>query len=157
VYEVFEKCGWGKMVEMGRGARPFWSHPQADSRAGPVPIVPLDFDVRAGYNIARMRHEIVLAPEAADDLAELKSNRRAEVRDAMERHLRHEPTRVSKARIKRLRGIPRPQYRLRVGDDIRVFYDVTENIVEVLAIIPESEAERWLERHGESDETSGPV
>jgi len=32
----------------------------------------------------------------------------AEVRDALERHLRHEPTRVSKSRIKRLRGLSQP-------------------------------------------------
>ncbi len=36
--------------------------------------------------------------------------------------------------IKRLRGLKRPQYRLRV-DDIRVYYDVIETNVEVLAII----------------------
>ncbi len=69
-------------------------------------------------------------------------------------HLRHEPTKTSKTRIKRLRGLSRPQYRLRVGDDIRVFYDVTEDTVEVLAIVPKSEANEWLERYGESDEES---
>jgi len=41
----------------------------------------------------------------------------------------HEPTKASKTRIKRLRGLSRPQYRLRVGDDVRVFYDVIEEIV----------------------------
>jgi mRNA interferase RelE/StbE len=44
-----------------------------------------------------------------------------------------------------------------VGDDVRVFYDVTETVVEVLAIVPKSEAQAWLEGYGESDETSGPV
>ena len=43
-----------------------------------------------------MRYEIILAPEAIEDQANLKTERRAEVRDAIERHLRHEPTRVSK-------------------------------------------------------------
>ena len=102
-----------------------------------------------------MRYDIVLAPEAVEDLANLKANRRAEARDAMERHLRHEPTKVSKRRIKRLQGMSRPQYRLRVVDDVRVFYDVTENSVEILAIVPKSESSKWLGRHGESDETSG--
>ena len=51
----------------------------------------------------------------------------------------HEPTKVSKSRIKRLRGLSQPQYRLRVGD-IRVFYDVTETTVHVLAIIPKAQA-----------------
>jgi mRNA interferase RelE/StbE len=40
-------------------------------------------------------------------------------------HLRHGPTKLSKSRIKRLRGLEQPQYRLRVGET-RVFYDVTE-------------------------------
>jgi mRNA-degrading endonuclease RelE of RelBE toxin-antitoxin system len=96
-----------------------------------------------------MRYDIVLAPEAVEDLGDLKANARAEVRDAIENHLRYQPTKTSKSRIKRLRGFSRPQYRLRVGDDIRVFYDVTEKTVEVLAIVPKSEAEAWLEKHGE--------
>jgi mRNA-degrading endonuclease RelE of RelBE toxin-antitoxin system len=47
---------------------------------------------------------------------------------------------VSKSRIKRLRGLSRPQYRLRIGE-VRVFYDVARNTVEVLAIVSKSEAE----------------
>ena|SRR5207248_4188318 len=50
-------------------------------------------------------------------------------------------------RIKRLRGLSKPQFRLRVGE-IRVFYDVTGDTVEVLAIIAKSEAESWLARFG---------
>ena len=104
-----------------------------------------------------MRYEIVLAPEAEEDFKRLKANVRAEVRDALEEHLRHEPTKVSKSRIKRLRGYSRPQYRLRIGDDIRVFYDVAEDTVEVLAIVPKSEAKDWLQRYGEDDEASRSV
>ncbi len=94
-----------------------------------------------------MRHEVVLAPEAATAYRSLPAYRRAEVRDALERHLRHEPTRVSKSRIKRLRGLSQPQYRLRVGE-VRVFYDVTHKAVEVLAIVTKAEAARWLAEHG---------
>jgi len=104
-----------------------------------------------------MRYEILLAPEAIEDLQRLKANVRAEVQDAIERHLRHQPTETSKSRIKRLRGLSRPQFRLRVGDEIRVFYDVTEDTVEVLAVVPKPEAVQWLERYGESNEESGPV
>src|SRR5438445_9093051 len=104
-----------------------------------------------------MQYEIVLAPEAVEDLQNLKANLRAEVQDAMERHLRVQPAKTSKSRIKRLRGLSRPQYRLRVGDDIRVFYDVTETTVDVLAIVPKSAAAQWLERYGESDEEGGSV
>lgn len=104
-----------------------------------------------------MPYDIVLAPEAAEDLNSLKANIRAMVRDALKQHLRHQPTKVSRSRIKRLRGHLHPQYRLRVGDDIRVFYDVVEGVVQVLAIVSKSEADVWLAKHGESDETSGPV
>jgi len=98
--------------------------------------------------MARMRHEIDLSPEAAQDLKRLKAHARAEVKDALERHLRHEPEEVSKRRIKRLRGLTHPQYRLMVGE-IRVFYDIIGNVVEVLAIVPKSEAASWLEEMGE--------
>jgi mRNA interferase RelE/StbE len=101
-----------------------------------------------------MRHEVILAPEAARAFGSLPAYRRAEVRDALERHLRHEPTRVSKSRIERLRGLRQPQYRLRVGE-IRVFYDVTGEIVQVLTIITKVEAARWLAEHGTSDPPGG--
>ena len=73
----------------------------------------------------------------------------------MEEHLRHEPTKTGKSRIKRLRGLSRPQYRLRV-EDVRVFYDVTEKSVEVLAIVPKDEADKWLKKSGEPHEDSSP-
>ena len=95
-----------------------------------------------------MRHEIILAPEAVQDLKRLKAHVRATVRDAMEEHLRHQPARTSKSRIKRLRGLSRPQFRLRVGE-VRVFYDVSERTVEVLAIILKSDADAWLKKVGE--------
>lgn len=92
-----------------------------------------------------MRHEIVLAPEAVEDLRRLKPFLRSAVRATMERHLRHEPSKTSKSRIKRLRGASRPQFRLRV-DDVRVFYDVRESTVEVLAVVHKAEAAAWLQR-----------
>lgn len=94
-----------------------------------------------------MRFEIILAPEAVEDLRRLKANLRAAVREALETHLRHEPTKTSRSRIKRLRGLSRPQYRLRV-DEVRVFYDVSGSTVEVLAIVAKSEAESWLAQFG---------
>ncbi|MGQ0543751.1 MAG: type II toxin-antitoxin system RelE family toxin [Betaproteobacteria bacterium] len=95
-----------------------------------------------------MRSEIVLAPQAVEDLRRLKASERTAVRQALETHLRHEPTKTSRSRIKRLRGIARPQYRLRV-EDVRVFYDVSGANVEVLAIVPKSEAESWLAQFGD--------
>lgn len=95
-----------------------------------------------------MAYEVVLAPEAVRDLKRLKAHVRASARDAIERYLRHQPTRVSKARIKRLRSLSRPQFRLRVGE-VRIFYDVSGKTVEILAIVPKSEADIWLKEAGE--------
>jgi mRNA interferase RelE/StbE len=96
-----------------------------------------------------MRYAIILAPEAIEDLRRLKAPIRSLVKEGIEIHLRHEPLKESKSRIKRLRGIQRPGYRLRIGE-IRVFYDVSEDTVEILAVVPKSEASKWLERLGES-------
>jgi len=62
------------------------------------------------------------------------------VRAAVETHLAHEPEKTSRSRIKRLRGLLRPQYRLRIGE-VRVFYDVSGSTVEILAIVAKLEAE----------------
>ena len=94
-----------------------------------------------------MRHAIVLAPEAVADFHRLTARLQAIVRDGMEQHLRHEPTKASRSRIKRLRGLLKPQYRLRL-DDLRVFYDVGGRVVSVLAIVPKSQAAEWLARWG---------
>lgn len=96
-----------------------------------------------------MRFEIILAPQAVADLRGLKAPLRAAVKDALERHLRYEPQKLSRSRVKRLRGLSKPQYRLRVGE-VRVFYDVEEATVEVLAIVLKSEAATWLAKIGKS-------
>ncbi len=95
-----------------------------------------------------MRYEILLAPQAVEDLKRLRASIRSEVRDALESHLRHQPQKQSRSLIKRLKGITRPQYRLRIGE-VRVFYDVREASVEVLAILEKKEVSKWLERSGE--------
>jgi mRNA interferase RelE/StbE len=104
-----------------------------------------------------MRYEIILAPQAVEDLHTLSAADRKTVRESLETHLRHQPTQVSRSRIKRLRGLRRPQYRLRVRDDLRVFYDVREMVVEVLAIVSKANADDWLKTFGERDEEGGSV
>jgi mRNA interferase RelE/StbE len=94
-----------------------------------------------------VRHEIVLAPQAVADLKRLPAVTRAEVRDHIELHLRHEPTKGSRSRIKKLRGLHRPQFRLRVGD-IRVFYDIVEAEVLILTIVTKEQASAWLATSG---------
>jgi len=94
-----------------------------------------------------MRFDIVLAPEAVEDLKNLKANVRTTVRTALETHLRHEPRKTSRGRIKRLRGLRQPQYRLRIGE-VGVFYDDSGSTVEILAIVAKSEAQSWLTQFG---------
>jgi mRNA interferase RelE/StbE len=95
-----------------------------------------------------MAYDIVLAPEAVEDLRALRANVRVTVRAALDTHLRNEPGKTSLSRIKRLRGLRHPQYRLRVGET-RVFYDVSGSRVEILAIVTKSKAETWLRQFGE--------
>ena len=95
-----------------------------------------------------MRFEIIFSPEAVRDIRLLDAHQKAIVKDSIEIHLRHEPTKTSKSRIKKLRGLRRPEYRLRI-DEIRVFYDVVDNRVEILAIIPKSKAAQWLKKAGD--------
>ncbi|MCB0062434.1 MAG: type II toxin-antitoxin system RelE/ParE family toxin [Caldilineaceae bacterium] len=98
-----------------------------------------------------MRYEIIFAPEAEEDLDNLRASDRSKVLDAIETHLRYEPEKVSKSRIKRLRQLEWPQYRLRI-DELRAFYDViytTEGgIVEILAIRAKPDAMKWLAEYG---------
>jgi mRNA interferase RelE/StbE len=100
--------------------------------------------------MARMRFDIELTDEAVADFRALKASARSAVKDAMEVHLRHDPEKVSRSRIKRLRELSKPQFRLRVGD-CRVFYDVVEGTVIVHAIILKSEAASWLAQFGKSE------
>jgi len=94
-----------------------------------------------------MRYEIDFADEANEDLNGYRAYDRIAILDLIEKHLRHEPTRESKSRIKALRGLLHPQYRLRIGD-VRVFYDVHEPVVEVVAVVDKAQAAEWLEREG---------
>jgi mRNA-degrading endonuclease RelE of RelBE toxin-antitoxin system len=71
----------------------------------------------------------------------LPPGRNAQIK-APRRRWWHEGRRWKRFATLFLRGLRRPQYRLRVGD-VRVFYDVSGTIVEVLAIVAKSEAESW--------------
>ena len=94
-----------------------------------------------------MRYEFILDTMAVDDLRRLDANTRKQVCDALEIHLRHEPTKLSRSRIKRLRNLDHPQYRLRV-DEYRVVYDVSENTVTIYGILLKSQVENWFATHG---------
>ena len=81
-------------------------------------------------------YEIILKRSAIADLDALRKYDASQIADAMEKHLLHDPTKESKSRIKRLRGIRHPDFRLRIGD-YRVFYVVDEDArrVDVLRVM----------------------
>ncbi len=98
-----------------------------------------------------MAYEIIFTLEAREDMLALRAHERKKVLDAIEIHLRYEPEKVSKSRIKRLEAMESPQYRLRI-DEIRAFYDViyitAVDTVEILVVKEKAEAMRWLAEHG---------
>ena len=94
-----------------------------------------------------MKYEIILSPHARRHFHSLCAYDRGKVRDAIDTHLQHRPTAVSKSRIKRLRDLQKPQYRLRV-DDLRVFYDAEGGAVIVHGIVDKPHAAEWLAEEG---------
>jgi mRNA interferase RelE/StbE len=95
-----------------------------------------------------MKHRILPAQQAVRDLRRLRAHDQTAVRAAIEKHLRRQPKRTSKSRVKRLRGLKKPEYRLRVGD-VRVLYDVAGGEVHILAIINKPDFEQWPAEEGE--------
>ncbi|MEW6359690.1 MAG: type II toxin-antitoxin system RelE/ParE family toxin [Planctomycetota bacterium] len=91
-------------------------------------------------------YEIALKHSAIADLDRLRKYDATQIADAMEEHLAHEPARESKSRIRRLRGISNPDYRLRVGD-YRVFYTVDEGArrVDVLRVMHKDQTASYYE------------
>ena len=93
-----------------------------------------------------MALEIEVTEQAESDLDGIRPFYRKQIINAMESHLRHAPEVTSRSRIKRLRSVDSPGYRLRVGE-FRVFYDVdrVDQRVIVLRVLSKEEALRYLE------------
>ena len=91
-------------------------------------------------------YTIILKRSAIADLDGLRKYDATQIANAMERHLQHDPTKESKSRIKRLRGLSSPDYRLRVGD-YRVFYAVDEDgrRVDVLRVMHKDQTASYYE------------
>lgn len=94
-----------------------------------------------------MRFEIEFTDNALQDYRRLDAHWRALVKDAVEVHWRYEPSKESKSRIKRLRELKWPEYRLRI-DEFRVFYQIENSSVQILAIVAKENAEEWLQTFG---------
>ncbi len=88
--------------------------------------------------------EIILKRSAVGDMDKLRKHYASQIAEAMVKHLRHEPTKESKSRIKRLRGIRNPDYRLLVGE-YRVFYTVDRDApcVNVLRVMHKDETHSY--------------
>ncbi len=96
-----------------------------------------------------MKYEVIVAQDARDQFVQLDGRWRSRLKKEIRRHLADRPRHESKSRIKKLRGLRQPQYRLRV-DEIRIFYDVNDETgrVEILGFIDKAEATAWLKTHG---------
>lgn len=79
-------------------------------------------------------YSIHLKPSAIDDLDSLRKFDVTKILDGIEEHLKWEPLKESRSRIKKLKGKQPVEFRLRI-DDWRVFYNVTENEVWILRIL----------------------
>ena len=92
-------------------------------------------------------YAIRLKPSAIRDMNRLRRHDATRVGDEIEAHLSCEPMKESKSRIKRLKGIRDPDYRLRVGD-YRIFYNVRANRVEVLRVMHKNETLEYYKEMG---------
>src|SRR6266404_87973 len=70
-------------------------------------------------------YSIEYFPDALTDLGGMRAFDRAKVSQAIEQYLSHEPTHLSRSRIKLMIQPFWSQFRLRV-DDYRIYYDVDE-------------------------------
>ena len=92
------------------------------------------------------KYEIQLKPSAIEDMDKLRRQDAGRVADGIERHLATEPERTSTSRIKRLRGVSDPDYRLRIGN-YRVFYSVdpAAGRVDVLRVMHKDETQEYYQ------------
>jgi mRNA interferase RelE/StbE len=94
-----------------------------------------------------LKYEIDLDHAAIEDLQTIRAFDRRKIMDTIERVLSANPTQLSKSRIKRLRGLDSPAYRLRV-DEFRVFYNVEESLVHVLRVLKKADVNQYLKEIG---------
>ena len=92
------------------------------------------------------KYEIFLKPSAIKDMDGLRRFDAEAISDAMGEWLGGEPARESRSRIKRLKGISNPDYRLRVGE-YRVFYSIDEDChrVDVLRVLHKDQTQQYYQ------------
>jgi mRNA-degrading endonuclease RelE of RelBE toxin-antitoxin system len=105
-----------------------------------------------------MAFEVEFTPEAETDLDGIRPFYRIQILNAIEAHLQYAPTQVSRSRIKRLREIVSPAFRLRV-EDFRVFYDVNEQqrSVTVLRVLDKEQSLQYLKEVSDDNYRTGKL
>jgi mRNA-degrading endonuclease RelE of RelBE toxin-antitoxin system len=96
--------------------------------------------------------KVQYAPTAAEDLRALRAYDQRKILAAVERHLFHDPTQVSRTRIKRMIQPFWSQFRLR-AEDFRVYYDVDvlRRTVSILRVLKKGQGETSEEPSYEAD------
>jgi mRNA-degrading endonuclease RelE of RelBE toxin-antitoxin system len=129
-------------------------------RSKGVPITTTCIFSRRRHDGRALKYRVTIDPAALADLRSIRAYDRSAILDTVERVLGTTPTQVGKSRIKRLRGLDSPQYRLRVGE-FRVFYDVSGEEVYVMRVLAKSAVAEYLREMGYEIEdgkrrTTGP-
>ena len=102
--------------------------------------------------MATEHFDIQLVPGAEEDMKALSAFNRSKVVEGLETHLRHEPAKASKSRIKLMEQPFWCQYRIRV-EDFRVYYDVDQDkrTVKVLRVLEKGQGETPKEATNETN------
>ena len=93
------------------------------------------------------RYQIILKPQAIEDLDKIQKYYASKIIDGIEIHLSYRPDFLSKSRIKRLRGKQESDFRLRI-DDYRIFYNIDklEKVVYILRILHKNETTQFYRK-----------
>ncbi len=94
-------------------------------------------------------YSIHLKPAAIDDLDSLRKYDATKILDGIEEHLKWEPLKESRSRIKKLKGKQQAEFRLRI-DDWRIFYNVIANEVWILRILHKEDTVSFYKKENTS-------
>mgnify|MGYP001584763633 CR=1 FL=1 len=90
------------------------------------------------------KYALKLKPDAVKDLDRMRKYDATKALDGIEEHLSFEPMKESRSRIKKLRGKPPTDYRLRI-DDWRIFYQVVGKEVHILRVMHKKDTQQFYE------------